>query len=484
MNTQSDFAQWLSPMLVKELRQGMRSRVFVISFLLLQVAMLFVVLIGLASAKSQDSATITSGIFWFLISVPLLLVMPIAGLGAIASERKANSLELIFLTRLTPRRIITGKWLALVAQTVLLVCAVLPYAVLRYFTGGIELGTEFGTLAGLLISSALLSAITVGLSPQMSGMMRVLLTVGFVLSLNFVVPLLAMLMTPGFTGTTTRAAPLAWPSYVAFVLLGIAVLLVMLEFGASKIAPAAANHSTSRRLLGLGLIVLLWLVGFAETFETQLFWFGAALLVPICVGALCEAPSEVPSVYRPFVRRGLAGRIAGRVLYPGWASGVWYTLLVLLAGLLPLYYLRVRATVDPQWILWGCVAGAGTLLLPAAVNHTFFARLRKPLWVFLGVQIACALLAAMSGIVYGLGAGDLRPIAATIPTAGLLLTGTGVTEEMLPFVLTGTAFVTAISLVLLLARSRRVWRDIRAREAAAAHLGSPTPRDALQHPAS
>jgi len=42
MNAQSDFADWFSPMLVKELRQGMRSRLFVISFLLLQGALIFV----------------------------------------------------------------------------------------------------------------------------------------------------------------------------------------------------------------------------------------------------------------------------------------------------------------------------------------------------------------------------------------------------------------------------------------------------------
>ena len=36
----SDFGDWLSPMLVKELRQGMRSRVFVAAFYVTQVLMI------------------------------------------------------------------------------------------------------------------------------------------------------------------------------------------------------------------------------------------------------------------------------------------------------------------------------------------------------------------------------------------------------------------------------------------------------------
>ena len=90
----------------------------------------------------------------------------LVSLGAVGNERKANTLELIFLTRLTARRILTGKWLALVAQTVLLVCAVLPYAVLRYFLGSVDLGAELTAIALLLLGSAVLSGVAVGFSPQ------------------------------------------------------------------------------------------------------------------------------------------------------------------------------------------------------------------------------------------------------------------------------------------------------------------------------
>ena len=47
---------WLSPILVKELRQGMRARVFVISFLLLQL-FLIVLVLGNVAALTQHYYT-------------------------------------------------------------------------------------------------------------------------------------------------------------------------------------------------------------------------------------------------------------------------------------------------------------------------------------------------------------------------------------------------------------------------------------------
>ncbi len=46
----NDFADWLSPILVKELRQGLRTRVFTSTFILLQLVLTGCVFIGLLVA--------------------------------------------------------------------------------------------------------------------------------------------------------------------------------------------------------------------------------------------------------------------------------------------------------------------------------------------------------------------------------------------------------------------------------------------------
>jgi ABC-type transport system involved in multi-copper enzyme maturation permease subunit len=122
-----DFAEWLSPMLVKELRQGMRTRAFIGTFIIIQLVMMLNITVGILTASMKNAALDSeqfslSGVdafFWMAVAVPLLLIVPMMGQASLSAEIKANTLELIFLTRLTAWRIVVGKWLALVAQSVL-----------------------------------------------------------------------------------------------------------------------------------------------------------------------------------------------------------------------------------------------------------------------------------------------------------------------------------------------------------------------------
>ena len=69
-----DFPDWFSPMLVKELRQGMRSRIFLLCFMALQVAMIFPALTGLLNASLGEGTTDSTVFFWLIVSVPLMSV--------------------------------------------------------------------------------------------------------------------------------------------------------------------------------------------------------------------------------------------------------------------------------------------------------------------------------------------------------------------------------------------------------------------------
>ncbi len=475
MNTTADFPEWLSPILVKELRQGMRSRLFVISFLLLHAALIVVAVLSLLIAVESGDARIGSSFFWTIIGALMLVVMPISGLGSVANERKANSLELIFLTRVTPRRIIVGKWLAIVAQTVLLVCLALPYLVLRYFLGGVEITADLVTLALLLLGSALLSGVAVGLSPQLSRVTRVLLIIGAVFFLQVGWP---FLLYGTAHGGVVSGGPTSWTTQLGIGLLAVLLLLMMFELGASKIAPVAANHSTPRRLIGLAAILIVGVLGGLQAATTALLPAAIVLLAPICIGALCEMPNTLPAVYRPFVRRGFLGKLAGRFLYPGWPSGVWYTLLVLALFFVPAYFVAQKAA-EPVWIWWTGTAIAGALLLPAAINHTVAGRLRKPLIIYIAVQVLCALLTALAGIAHGFSAGDFRAVIAVIPTCGLLLSQSGALHDQnIPLVLIGTSIVTFGSIALLLLKARSAWREVRAAEAAASALSATRSPDA------
>src|ERR1035437_8129724 len=94
----SDFPDHLSPMLVKELRQGLRASTFVIVFLVLQ-AILAMVLLATASASGPDMAGQTiSGIIFLCFGLAVLVIQPLRGIGALSSEIKGNTLDLMVMT--------------------------------------------------------------------------------------------------------------------------------------------------------------------------------------------------------------------------------------------------------------------------------------------------------------------------------------------------------------------------------------------------
>lgn len=170
---QKDFGDWLSPMIVKELRQGLRTRVFELAFLLIQALMIFCMLLSLAHAGSGDPEDSSSRLFWMTNAVLFFLVMPSRGLTVISSEVKGRTMELLFLTRITTKWIVLGKWMAIVVQTILIACTVLPYLVLRYFAGGIDIVNGVKALVIMLFYSAMLTAVAMAMSSFRSLFLRI-----------------------------------------------------------------------------------------------------------------------------------------------------------------------------------------------------------------------------------------------------------------------------------------------------------------------
>jgi len=101
-----DFSDAIGPMVVKELRQGLRTRAFTWAFLFIQGLLLLFMLSGFS--ETSDSRN-TAGSFWFLLEVALLIVMPFRGLNALHTEVRLNTMELISLTRMSAWRITFGN---------------------------------------------------------------------------------------------------------------------------------------------------------------------------------------------------------------------------------------------------------------------------------------------------------------------------------------------------------------------------------------
>lgn len=463
-STRPDFGDWLSPMLVKELRQGIRSKVFMAAFYLTQVLMILSVVFNLTAVGEGDAAgqmvNFLNGLFWFMIGVPLLFLMPIRGFGSLYGEIKAGTLELVFLTRLSALRIAAGKWTALMVQTLLLVAAVLPYVLLRYFLGSVNVVQDLQSLLVLLLASGMLTAATIAISPYESKILRALFSVGMVFGFIFLLFGLIGVIAGGVIRGSAGGSFAPWTFYLGMVLFAPAFIFLGLEIAASHIAPPAENHAIRKRLLGIYLLLAAAALTFLGADAEVAYGVALVLLTVVVIDALAEPQRFVRSVYLPFLQRGPAGRFLALFFTPGWVSATWFLVLlpVLAGGLLWMH----EQLDEPENILQA-VSLLGWLIFPAALIRLAAPATKYFLGLYIALQFLFAAVTFLVNIMASISQEPMTTWLCPLPPCAFLLSLTEqVKDTQMTEFLAVTGLVTAASLGILLARTITPLRDIRA----------------------
>jgi len=394
MQTLSDFPDRIPPMLVKELRQGLRAKAFVFQFLFFQGIMLALLLVAAAGADPEDAGSTVSNIIIIFFAITALILQPLRGTTALSSEITGNTMEMMALTRLSSTRIVLGKWFSLVSQTCLLLVTIIPYLILRYFFGGMNIFSEMVLLAVIFFTSAVLSAVTVGLSARANKLAR-LLPIPFILAGMAYIP-----------GRMLGASLLGIFSVDDFrIWLGLGIYLIItgyyawcaLNLGISLIAPTAENHSTTRRLVALLLTLLIAACSFWDEIDPTIPPVLLALITgPAILIALTEPSVLLPPVCVPFLKRGTAGRIAAVFLYPGWPAGVFYSALLLAIGIGSCTLSGKGIIPDDESI--GILSGVGSILFPALLAALFTKVESKRFAVFLAFLIISILVTTVASV--------------------------------------------------------------------------------------
>jgi hypothetical protein len=439
---------WLSPILVKELRQGMRARAFVLSFLLIQVFLIVLVLGNLAAEGDRNALNFQTGLFWVIIGFALLLLMPLRGLVAISQETKNHTMETIMLTRLTAWRVVAGKWSALFAQSLLFVSAVLPYVVLRYFIGGDDVVADFELLLFMLWLSGLLIAASIALSASGNVIVRIILVVaGFCLIVGWGNDIIATGFSGGFSGDI-----LGW-----YFLFGIFIPVLLFEFTASGIAPKSENHAFRRRVLAVSLFSLAALFDWVtdDSFDSGVL-IALIVVVGICYFELSEKPRLLVRLVQPLARRNWLGRIVGLFLLPGWPSGLLFSLVAIPAAVLVTAHFAASSLYSPlPLVVWAIF---GSALIPVLICHLFWSKMKQVALMIVLYNMFLFGVAAILKDFADLIHWNIDQVLAFVPGLPVLLTNIeGTSSESFISVLTLIVVV-----LVLLATSRRYFRDLSA----------------------
>ncbi|SEM28633.1 ABC-type transport system involved in multi-copper enzyme maturation, permease component [Stigmatella aurantiaca] len=132
----------LNPLVVKEVRQGLRTRLFWVCFGLMLLACLLVALLAYGDMRGgsyRPKGQTYFFTFFVFLGLVHFFIIPYSAYRSLAREREDETWVLLTLTGLGPRRILRGKVASFLIQAGLYASAAGPFLLFSYYLNGIEL---------------------------------------------------------------------------------------------------------------------------------------------------------------------------------------------------------------------------------------------------------------------------------------------------------------------------------------------------------
>ena len=248
-----DFPLWIPPALVKELRQCMRTPAFMNMLTIVPCSLAIIFLLSLIHTPDGDTIIGQSSLnnwFWGILVLCMTILVSNWALGSMRVDIADKSGDLIMLTRLTPRRTVWGKWVAYMALAALIICSLLPFAIIRYFGGQISLANDLFLLFCTYLSCSILTAGAIWIS-GMPIVLRALFSLGTGI---FSITLLSSFFVPMETARLIDALDV--PATLTIMVTDSIILIAgFLLLSARWLSPPSINTATLLRCLPLLSII-------------------------------------------------------------------------------------------------------------------------------------------------------------------------------------------------------------------------------------
>jgi ABC-type transport system involved in multi-copper enzyme maturation permease subunit len=337
-------ARWLNPILVKEARQSLQSKQFLITYFCLLAASCAWTVIGVVFSAPDvyylpTGETLMIGYF-LILSVSLFAFVPVVAFRSLAAELDEGTYEMLAITRLSAWRIVAGKMNSAILQMLIYFSAIVPCLAFCYLLRGIGLLTIVLCVAIALVVALVLTSFGLMLSTLAKG--RTLQTFLLVLFVGIIVVAEITCCTVVFGAMISENWSGTWFAFVGSFTLATGFVVLFVAAAAARIAPVTENRSTRLRAILFALqvnwIVLMcyaaWTSGDMGALNVASMILGTAWVV---VGIfLCGESWELS----PRVRRGLPKTYATRMLWtwwmPGPGTGFMFAISTCLAGLVVL----------------------------------------------------------------------------------------------------------------------------------------------------
>lgn len=253
----SNWRQWeLNPILVKELRQAVRSWA-VTGVLLLFLTVLFIISLIFLVFQSFDvnpDVQLGGQMFpWFasILAVASVLFIPLYMGIRVAAERQDNNPDLFYVSTLSPARIILGKFLCGAYMAILFFSACMPFMAFTNILRGVDLPTIFYILLHLFLVVCAVNMIAIFLACiPASRPFRVLFAlIGLIASFYLVVPVIYFSLSALHSGIgTTMGGRDFWAGTLTEIAIGAAVTGLFYVMAVALVSPPSSNRALPVRI--------------------------------------------------------------------------------------------------------------------------------------------------------------------------------------------------------------------------------------------
>jgi len=392
----------LNPIVVKEARQALKSRQFIITFGLLLVFGACWTALGVslqmpAVFHSPSGPFMVVG-YYVILAVPLMVIVPFTAFRSLAAEREDGTFDLLSIATLSARQVVVGKLASAVLQMLVYYSAIAPCIAFTYLLRGLDIITIGLMLSYLFLGSTLLSSLGLALATVTKERhWQVLLSVVLVAGLVLIFWAWLMFMASMFFELFLRSSPFDKPEFwmlnIAIVMFHVTFVALFVLIAAGQISFASDNRSTAVRwvLLVQHALWFGWMLFGMSIDEFGGFYIMGSVVALIYWWAAGSFLVGERAELTPRVRRQLPQSFLGRMFFtwfnPGSGTGYFFTLINLgwilmafcLADTLIMWATgRPRNFLDPDrmwrfslaaWFYAAAYLGVGRLLVILVRNR-------------------------------------------------------------------------------------------------------------------
>jgi len=434
----------LNPILVKETRQALKSRQFVLTFVLVLVcgwvwSIFGVAIQGPAIYVRASGAAMFAGYF-LILAFPLLVIVPFSAFRSLTVEREDRTFELLAITTLQSWQVVAGKLGSTFVQMLVYLSAIAPCLAFTYLLRGIDFPTILIVTAytviisfGLSLCALLLGTLAGERHWQaiLSVLVILALFAFFWFYIAIVLSTVGLSSLPQLTGESL-------PFHIGFLSIFGSYFALLFFVAAGQLSFAASNRSTAVRMVLLIQEALLaawyaWMsmgsgVGALNDVVMVVLFFHALHWMAVGTFLVGESPHLSLRVQRDLPQSFL-GRVFLTWLNPGPGTGFMLVVSAMLAALLgtllatelwPAAAAVVRIGVTPAGpllITFAAISGAYVVIYLGLTRLVvgFWRRFAEVNWNVPLVVSTCLVLVA-TGIPYVLQlmSRDLRDAGYTL----------------------------------------------------------------------